>query len=41
MTRGIAPLILGYQAFDRDVNIAGVILNNLGGTPARVQAARR
>jgi cobyrinic acid a,c-diamide synthase len=31
MTRGIAPLILGYQAFDRDVNIAGVILNNLGG----------
>jgi cobyrinic acid a,c-diamide synthase len=32
MTRGIAPLILGYQAFDRDVNIAGVILNNLGGT---------
>jgi cobyrinic acid a,c-diamide synthase len=32
MTRGVAPLILGYQAFDRDVNIAGVILNNLGGT---------
>ena len=32
MTRGIAPLILGYQAFDRDVNIAGVILNNLGGS---------
>lgn len=32
MTRGIAPLILGYQAFDRDINIAGVILNNLGGT---------
>src|SRR5512137_879082 len=31
MTRGIAPLILGYQAFDRDINIAGVILNNLGG----------
>lgn len=31
MTRGIAPLILGYQAFDREVNIAGVILNNLGG----------
>lgn len=31
MTRGIAPLILGYQAFDRDVKIAGVILNNLGG----------
>lgn len=32
MTRGIAPLILGYQAFDRAVRIAGVILNNLGGS---------
>ncbi|VAW65378.1 Protein similar to cobyrinic acid a,c-diamide synthetase clustered with dissimilatory sulfite reductase [hydrothermal vent metagenome] len=32
MTRGIAPLILGYQAFDTDVNIAGVILNQLGGS---------
>lgn len=32
MTRGIAPLILGYQAFDRDIQIAGVILNNLGGS---------
>ena len=31
MTRGVAPLILGYQAFDRDINIKGVILNNLGG----------
>jgi len=31
MTRGVAPLILGYQAFDRDVRIAGVILNQLGG----------
>jgi cobyrinic acid a,c-diamide synthase len=31
MTRGIAPLILGYQAFDPDIQIAGVILNNLGG----------
>ncbi|MHB9100459.1 MAG: cobyrinate a,c-diamide synthase [Sulfuricella sp.] len=31
MTRGIAPMILGYQAFDRNINIAGVILNNLGG----------
>ena len=30
--RGIAPLILGYQAFDRVINIAGVILNNLGGS---------
>ncbi len=31
MTRGIAPLILGYQAFDSNVHIAGVILNQLGG----------
>ena len=32
MTRGIAPLILGYQAFDPEINIAGVILNQLGGS---------
>ncbi len=32
MTRGIAPLILGYQAFDADINIRGVILNQLGGS---------
>jgi cobyrinic acid a,c-diamide synthase len=32
MTRGIAPLILGYQAFDKDICIAGVILNQLGGS---------
>jgi cobyrinic acid a,c-diamide synthase len=32
MTRGIAPLILGYQAFDADIHIAGVILNQLGGS---------
>ncbi|TNF33629.1 MAG: hydrogenobyrinic acid a,c-diamide synthase (glutamine-hydrolyzing) [Gammaproteobacteria bacterium] len=31
MTRGIAPLILGYQAFDSNIHIAGVILNKLGG----------
>lgn len=31
MTRGIAPLILGYQAFDPQLRIAGVILNRLGG----------
>lgn len=30
MTRGVAPLLLGYKAFDRDVNIAGVILNKVG-----------
>jgi cobyrinic acid a,c-diamide synthase len=32
MTRGIAPLILGYQAFEKGLNIAGVILNKLGGS---------
>jgi cobyrinic acid a,c-diamide synthase len=32
MTRGIAPLILGYQAFEPNINIAGVILNKLGGS---------
>ncbi len=32
MTRGIAPLILGYQAFDPAIRIAGVILNRLGGS---------
>ena len=32
VTRGIAPLILGYQAFDRNISIAGVILNQLGGS---------
>ncbi len=31
MTRGVAPLILGYQAFDKEVRIAGVILNKVGG----------
>ena len=31
MTRGIAPLLQGYQAFDPAVNIAGVILNKVGG----------
>ena len=32
MTRGIAPLILGYQAFDKEIRIAGVILNQVGGS---------
>lgn len=31
MTRGVAPLVLGYQAFDPDIRIAGVILNKVGG----------
>ncbi|AGA32538.1 Cobyrinic acid A,C-diamide synthase [Thioalkalivibrio nitratireducens DSM 14787] len=32
MTRGVAPLLLGYQAFERDIRIAGVILNRVGGS---------
>ncbi|WP_198263347.1 cobyrinate a,c-diamide synthase [sulfur-oxidizing endosymbiont of Gigantopelta aegis] len=32
MTRGVAPLILGYQSFDPGIEIAGVILNQLGGS---------
>jgi cobyrinic acid a,c-diamide synthase len=31
MTRGVAPLILGYQAFDSTISIAGVVLNHVGG----------
>ena len=32
MTRGIAPLILGYQAFEPRIHIAGIVLNQLGGS---------
>ena len=32
MTRGVAPLILGYQAFDRTIRIGGVVLNRVGGS---------
>ncbi len=31
MTRGVAPLVQGYLAFDDSVSIAGVILNRVGG----------
>ncbi len=31
MTRGIAPLLLGYRAFDPSIRIAGIILNKVGG----------
>jgi len=31
VTRGVAPLLLGYQHFDKDINIAGVIYNFCGG----------
>jgi len=32
ITRGIAPLLQGYLNFDTKVNIAGVILNKVGGS---------
>lgn len=32
MTRGIAPLVLGYQQFDSELRWAGVILNRTGGS---------
>ena len=31
MTRGIAPLLQGYQGFDRRVRVVGVILNRVAG----------
>ena len=31
MTRGVAPLVLGYLDFEPKVRIAGIILNKLGG----------
>lgn len=31
MTRGIAPLLLGYRSFDTRLRIAGIILNKVGG----------
>lgn len=32
VTRGVAPLLLGYQHFDKDICIAGVIYNFCGGS---------
>lgn len=31
VTRGVAPLLLGYRQFDPEITIAGVILNQVGG----------
>ncbi|MDD9856530.1 MAG: cobyrinate a,c-diamide synthase [Gammaproteobacteria bacterium] len=41
MTRGVAPLLLGYRAFDPRLDMAGVILNNTGGArhEAKLRAA--
>jgi cobyrinic acid a,c-diamide synthase len=38
ITRSAAALVKGFQAFDRDVNIAGVILNNVKGGSHREKA---
>ncbi|MBL6929078.1 MAG: cobyrinate a,c-diamide synthase [Rhodospirillales bacterium] len=32
MARGVAPLLMGYEAFDADLRIGGVILNNVAST---------
>lgn len=32
MTRGVAPLVLGFQSFDPAVRLGGVILNRVGGS---------
>lgn len=41
LARGIAPLVLGFQAFDAQVRIAGVVLNRVGGPrhEAKLRAA--
>lgn len=31
LTRSVAPVVLGLQAFDRSIRVAGVILNRVGG----------
>ncbi len=31
MTRGIAPLLIGYKSFEPDIDIAGVIMNRVSG----------
>ncbi len=39
MTRGIAPLVMGYQMFDREVDIRGIVLNRVA--TARQEAKLR
>jgi len=40
MTRGVAPMLMGFRAFDPDVRISGVILNKVG-TPRQETKLRR
>jgi cobyrinic acid a,c-diamide synthase len=40
MSRGVAPLLLGYRAFDPDLHIAGVVLNRVGGSRHEVNLRR-
>ena len=40
MTRGVAPLALGYQQFDADVAWAGVVLNRTGGSRHEAKLVR-
>ena len=41
ITRGVAPLVKGYQSFEPDLNIVGVVLNKVGGSrhEAKLRAA--
>lgn len=41
ITRGVAPLLMGYQTFDTDITISGVILNKVVGDrhEAKLRAA--
>ena len=32
MTRGVAALVMGFQQFDQDVDIAGIVFNQVGGS---------
>jgi cobyrinic acid a,c-diamide synthase len=40
MSRGVAPLLLGYRAFDAGLNLAGVIFNKVGGGRHEVNLRR-
>ena len=40
MTRGIAPLLLGYQQFDAELQWAGILLNQTGGSRHEAKLVR-